>query len=62
MQEQLIDQVISKYKNFNDFKPMTKATHRFTTFDLDYDKTTCGLRSLELFAEGDYSVGPLKVT
>lgn len=61
MQEQLIEGHIEKFRDFKDFKKKTQVG-RFWTYDLEYHNKTTGLMLLEHFAEGEYRVGPIKVT
>ena len=61
MQEQLIDEILDKFRDFKDFKKLTSVGH-FSTYDLNYDTDTTGMRMLERFSEGEYRIGPLKVT
>ena len=58
----MIDHVVAKYRDFTDFKPKTRVSSRFTTYDLDYQGSTSGLRGFEFFGEGTYTIGPIKVT
>jgi len=53
---------LAKYENFTDFKTKTQVGHRFSTYELDYDSEAQGMRMLEHFAEGEFRIGPLKIT
>ena len=62
MQEQLIDHILDKFRNWPGFPTTEKVTDRFRIFDLEYDQQSDGLRALECFAEGSFTIGPLKIT
>ena len=59
MDEQKID--LARFEHFSNFAKKTQVG-RFCTDDLAYQNEVAGLRLLEGLAEGEFRVGPVKIT